>query len=55
MRGKAIQKYNGVAKKGITPAYAGKRVSIRLRFRQWSDHPRLCGEKSNRQRQTKFF
>ena len=24
MRGKATEKYNGVSKKGITPAYAGK-------------------------------
>ena len=45
MRGKATEKYNGVSKKGITPAYAGKRKRTDQKFIKLRDHPRLCGEK----------
>ena len=30
---------------GITPAYAGKRNKMALRYGFFKDHPRLCGEK----------
>ena len=45
MRGKGIQpRYHRVAM-GITPAYAGKSLTIpNLTTRSW-DHPRVCGEK----------
>ena len=45
MRGKAADyAYHGRSP-GITPAYAGKRLSL-LVFRVFiRDHPRLCGEK----------
>ena len=45
MRGKATEKYNGVAKKGITPAYAGKSSFSLSAWLLGTDHPRLCGEK----------
>ena len=32
---------------GITPAYAGKRVSPKLGPLLLWDHPRVCGEKLN--------
>ena len=32
----------------ITPAYAGKRLSLLFFLFQLRDHPRLCGEKSMR-------
>ena len=45
MRGKVAFNLRHAVKKGITPAYAGKRLLSRWipPFR-W-DHPRLCGEK----------
>ena len=45
MRGKATEKYNGVSKKGITPAYAGKSKTHAGMSTPAADHPRLCGEK----------
>ena len=45
MRGKATEKYNGVSKKGITPAYAGKSLVVAGVCYDKQDHPRLCGEK----------
>ena len=45
MRGKVDQQSMLCSCKGITPAYAGKRVLFRFsRTVSW-DHPRLCGEK----------
>ena len=45
MRGKVPDSRVILCKKGITPAYAGKRLrnTSRTNFKQ--DHPRLCGEK----------
>ena len=46
MRGKEAQHFAGAAAPGITPAYAGKRASVRfISLSPW-DHPRVCGEKS---------
>ena len=47
MRGKAIAFPGSLLPSGITPAYAGKRSSCRIRTRPEWDHPRICGEKSN--------
>ena len=46
-RGKVTQQYDGLDKKRITPAYAGKRYSKRKKQVQTGDHPRLRGEKSS--------
>ena len=32
----------------VSPAYAGKRIKISLKFRASEDHPRVCGEKFQR-------
>ncbi len=45
MRGKADRSYNKYKMYGITPAYAGKRVSDTPAMPKSRDHPRLCGEK----------
>ena len=45
MRGKALACAEQRRRPGITPAYAGKRVSIPLRSCGHRDHPRVCGEK----------
>ena len=46
MRGKALVWYRQPSRRGITPAYAGKRrVKIPI-AKCPQDHPRLCGEKS---------
>ena len=47
MRGKAVADEAAGAWSGITPAYAGKRVVVRLVFAAMWDHPRVCGEKSS--------
>ena len=36
----------------ITPAYAGKRSTLFQQFHTEKDHPRLCGEKAKKARQT---
>ena len=46
MRGKGGLGQNARFKARITPAYAGKRVKISLKFRASEDHPRVCGEKA---------
>ena len=33
------------AASGITPAYAGKRLQMKVTLLPVRDHPRLCGEK----------
>ena len=48
MRGKGGLGQNARFKARITPAYAGKRVKISLKFRASEDHPRVCGEKFQR-------
>ena len=45
MRGKEFYQPYEKAAVGITPAYAGKRLSSARYMRYRQDHPRLCGEK----------
>ena len=46
MRGKDGYAVDPETGERITPAYAGKRVSLRtVLLRSW-DHPRVCGEKA---------
>ena len=45
MRGKAYKGADQTTRRGITPAYAGKRVMRRRSFAVLRDHPRVCGEK----------
>ena len=45
MRGKGYYLQTVISSDGITPAYAGKRVSEQCRRTLSKDHPRLCGEK----------
>ena len=44
-RGKVCRRYQNAARRGITPAYAGKRSGRQLHMSQTEDHPRLRGEK----------
>ena len=45
MRGKVCFNCSLISSTGITPAYAGKSLTIpKLTTRSW-DHPRVCGEK----------
>ena len=47
MRGKVREIKTGKSRRGITPAYAGKRRRCcAFRWLPW-DHPRVCGEKQN--------
>ena len=50
MRGKGVVYVFVSEKFGITPAYAGKSTKSRSAIRWKWDHPRVCGEKRNRQR-----
>ncbi len=52
MRGKEPRQSRGVPDYRITPAYAGKRKSAILSLSAYRDHPRLCGEKAKKARQT---
>ena len=45
MRGKDLLVVQPCTADGITPAYAGKRFQISIRWNLLRDHPRLCGEK----------
>ena len=45
MRGKVLDFVHGGLHRGITPAYAGKRVDLALIDSGNEDHPRICGEK----------
>ena len=45
MRGKVKGRCRGLAGRGITPAYAGKRTARTLSSLAAWDHPRVCGEK----------
>ena len=47
MRGKVDQQSMLCSCKGITPAYAGKRLTLHKIWQTVRDHPRLCGEKSS--------
>ena len=46
MRGKGQAAPFGAEPVGITPAYAGKRISRSSAVSGSGDHPRVCGEKS---------
>ena len=45
MRGKDNQIIKQQQELGITPAYAGKRLTLHKIWQTVRDHPRLCGEK----------
>ena len=45
MRGKVANAVASERVAGITPAYAGKRITVKRGSRVSRDHPRLCGEK----------
>ena len=45
MRGKVVKIVWSRLKRGITPAYAGKRKFRHLVRPVFEDHPRVCGEK----------
>ena len=45
MRGKGIFRFQKRGQIGITPAYAGKRLTKSERKSTVWDHPRICGEK----------
>ena len=45
MRGKAKGTDGGDPLMGITPAYAGKSLAVRIIQTDVQDHPRVCGEK----------
>ena len=49
MRGKAKTRSYGFGRSRITPAYAGKSFGDRPAVRSREDHPRLCGEKWNKE------
>ena len=48
MRGKGRSANSATLRKGITPAYAGKRSGVLYRLSLKRDHPRVCGEKPAR-------
>ena len=50
MRGKGISRHGVTHNRGITPAYAGKRDIPSRGNTQQGDHPRVCGEKTSKQR-----
>ena len=54
MRGKVDQKQLPIDANGITPAYAGKRLTQRPELLLRWDHPRLCGEKKEAERKLKY-
>ena len=45
MRGKAGDLVHVETESGITPAYAGKSLTILILYTDRWDHPRVCGEK----------
>ena len=49
MRGKGKLIYSNVVGTGITPAYAGKSGRSSIMVLMDRDHPRLCGEKQERE------
>ena len=46
MRGKVVVAKHHHAAKRITPAYAGKSMSLPVMTGVMRDHPRVCGEKA---------
>ena len=55
MRGKDCIECVEEAPTGIIPAYAGKSTQTFRHSGRGGDHPRVCGEKGKRQRQTSLF
>ena len=55
MRGKVLRMLEKSPQKRITPAYAGKSNSKMIRYFRNQDHPRLCGEKSQKNRRSPFY
>ena len=45
MRGKGVLDFYSIGFGGITPAYAGKSLSVPTHGSRPGDHPRVCGEK----------
>ena len=50
MRGKDLPEPLQRGDQGITPAYAGKSLTLKRLTMSTRDHPRICGEKSGRRR-----
>ena len=50
MRGKVVRLFDNRKGFGITPAYAGKRMTCWEMCGRYQDHPRLCGEKAKRRK-----
>ena len=48
MRGKESTSMSTILRAGITPAYAGKSLSSATRSASHWDHPRVCGEKTQK-------
>ena len=48
MRGKGEQMDFNESMNRITPAYAGKSISIFQKVNHNGDHPRVCGEKTKK-------
>ena len=48
MRGKGKSELNIHQRRRITPAYAGKSLSMNARSISSRDHPRVCGEKTKK-------
>ena len=55
MRGKGLSAFRRSHRKGITPAYAGKRHSAMHPETFCRDHPRVCGEKVSGSSSRKSF
>ena len=49
VRGTVVVPMANGSTKGITPACAGNRISLRLRLATMRDHPRVCGEQDYKQ------
>ena len=45
MRGKVCETMKSIPSSRITPAYAGKSITMAMLVTSGKDHPRLCGEK----------
>ena len=55
MRGKGLFFISSHRFFGITPAYAGKRVTSHFSNRSATDHPRVCGEKAEWFRANRYY
>ena len=55
MRGKGFLPLDLKTEFRITPAYAGKRKNVKTVEELFSDHPRLCGEKTKKIPKQRYF